>query len=99
MKLPHLNSSFKARETQDKSLSQLQKYVCSVTQALHGKLVRDLAAGYLFRSCLVVLHRTFLTIVNDVHRAACVAANLQDVFSINIPDDMLPFCDLHPSLF
>ena len=47
MKLPHLNSSFKARETQDKSLSQLQKYVCSVTQALHGKLVRDLAAGYL----------------------------------------------------
>ena len=39
MKLPHLNSSFKARETQDKLLSQLQKYVCSVTQALHGKLV------------------------------------------------------------
>ena len=39
MKLPHLNSSFKARETQDKLLSQLQKYVCSVTQALHGKLI------------------------------------------------------------
>lgn len=67
-------------------------------------LLCDLAAGYLLlRSCeegsLVVLHGTFLTIVNDVHRAACVAANLQDVFSINIPDDMLPFCDLHPSLF
>lgn len=67
-------------------------------------LLCDLAAGYLLlRSCeegiLVVLHRTFQTIVNDVHRAVCVAANLQDVFSINIPDDMLPFCDLHPSLF